>query len=365
MSMQHQKLKILHLEDLETDAELVERELRKGSINFEKIVVDDRESYIRALDSFAPDIILSDHSLPSFNSIEALKILHEKNIRIPFILITATVSEEFAVDVMKCGASDYILKDRLQRLPNAILSAMAKYEAEIDKELFLSQLKDSQTELRSLATHLQSIREEERADIAREIHDELGQLLTALHIDLSLIKMKLPKENEFAQDRITASIGLINTIIKTVRKIASQLRPPILDELGLSAALHWYSKEFENRTEIKCNFTNNSNADTLDKATSIGLFRVYQESLTNVARHAEATEVNSSLLFDDNCFVLTIKDNGKGFNMDEIKSKNRLGIVGMKERIKIMNGELTINSEITKGTSVSVKLEIEELPLQP
>jgi DNA-binding NtrC family response regulator len=120
-------LKILHLEDVPLDAELVSHELRKGKIQFEQLVVDNKEDFINALKDFSPDIILSDHNLPSLNSIDALKIIKDEGLKIPVILVTAAMSEEFAVDVMKGGAIDYVLKDRLQRLPTAIKSAMENY----------------------------------------------------------------------------------------------------------------------------------------------------------------------------------------------------------------------------------------------
>lgn len=127
------KLKILHLEDMPSDAELVGRELKRGNIDFDKLLVDTREEYTTALKEFKPDIVLSDHSLPEFNSLEALKILKSSGLNIPFILITATISEEFAVSVMKEGATDYILKDRMQRLPNAVVSAMEKHRIETER----------------------------------------------------------------------------------------------------------------------------------------------------------------------------------------------------------------------------------------
>src|ERR1700688_5238775 len=133
----NQTLKILHVEDILSDAELVERILKKSGIAFEKLIVDCREEYINALSQFHPDIILSDHSLPSFNSLEALSILKQTRMDIPFILITATVSEEFAVNVMKEGASDYILKDRLQRLPSAIIKAIEKHQSDIARQTYL------------------------------------------------------------------------------------------------------------------------------------------------------------------------------------------------------------------------------------
>jgi PAS domain S-box-containing protein len=135
-----QNLKILHIEDIQSDAELIERTLKRSGIEFEKLLVDTKDEYVKALDEFHPDVILSDHSLPAFNSLEALKILKQRGGNIPFILITATVSEEFAVSVMKEGASDYVLKDRLQRLPNAIVNAISKYQSDNERQVYLDKI---------------------------------------------------------------------------------------------------------------------------------------------------------------------------------------------------------------------------------
>ena len=149
-----QSLRILHIEDIQSDAELVERTLKMSGIAFEKLIVDTRAEYIKALEEFDPDVILSDHSLPAFNSLEALKILKQSGRNIPFILITSTVSEEFAVSVMKEGASDYVLKDRLQRLPNAVINAIGKYQSDNERQLYLDKIFDSEalfTKAESLA----------------------------------------------------------------------------------------------------------------------------------------------------------------------------------------------------------------------
>lgn len=133
------KLKILHLEDLPTDAELINRTLKRSDLVYDRLLLDNKVDYVRALSDFNPDIILSDHSLPSFNSFEALKLLKESKLNIPFILITATISEEFAVDVMKAGATDYILKDRTQRLPSAIINALEKFQLESEHHKAIAQ----------------------------------------------------------------------------------------------------------------------------------------------------------------------------------------------------------------------------------
>src|ERR1700753_3122631 len=134
------ELKILHIEDVQSDAELVDRVLKTSGIVFNKLIVDTKAEYLQALDEFKPDVILSDHSLPAFNSLEALNILKETGRDVPFILIKATVSEEFAVSVMKEGAFDYVLKDRLQRLPSAVLNAIEKHASETERQSYLNQI---------------------------------------------------------------------------------------------------------------------------------------------------------------------------------------------------------------------------------
>src|SRR5579863_2640203 len=174
-------LKILHLEDLPADAEMVDRILRKSKLQFEVKVVIDKPDFLKALREFQPDIILSDHSLPAFNSLEALKITREEGILSPFILVTATVSEEYAVSVIKDGASDYILKDRLERLPNAVLNALDRRRAEVE----LARQRDLQQKL-VMETSIQ-VQESEREQIGKELHDNINQILAAakLYLDLA------------------------------------------------------------------------------------------------------------------------------------------------------------------------------------
>jgi DNA-binding NtrC family response regulator len=141
-------LKILHLEDVATDAELVSIELKRANIIFDKLVVDMKQDYIDAISEFVPDVILSDHTLPAFNSLEALNILKESGLSVPFILVTGTTSEEFAVDIMKAGAADYIFKDRIQRLPSAVLNSIEKFQLQAETEsAYLQLLEASATQV--------------------------------------------------------------------------------------------------------------------------------------------------------------------------------------------------------------------------
>ena len=219
-------------------------------------------------------------------------------------------------------------------------------------------LKESYEELRTLASHLQEIREEERAVIAREIHDELGQQITGLKMDVSWISKRLQSEEKTIHLKIKSILELLDETVKTIRKIATELRPSILDDLGLIDALQWYSLEFEKRYKIPVSFQTAMDELSITKNASIGLFRIYQESLTNVARHSGATFVNSRISINNSVIELTIEDNGKGFDATQINKKKTLGLLGMKERTIMLGGNYIINSEPGKGTAVIVSVPL-------
>ncbi len=224
-------------------------------------------------------------------------------------------------------------------------------------------LKNSYGELRELATHLQTIRETERAHMAREIHDELGQQLTGLKMDIAWIGKKLKSESEEVKLRMAETLQLINTTVKTVRRIATQLRPSILDDLGIVATLEWQSEEFQKRSGIECTFSTNVNNINLPTDIATGFFRIFQESLTNVLRHSQATKVITQLLFKDNLVILNITDNGIGYNAAEIVNKKTLGLLGMKERTLMMNGSYEVSSKPGNGTKVIIVVPVQNLTL--
>ena len=219
----------------------------------------------------------------------------------------------------------------------------------------------SNEELRALVSHLTNVREEERAAMAREVHDELGQQLTGLKMDLSLMAKKSSQESkEWLRERMESTLGLLDTTIRTVRKIASELRPSILDDLGLVAALEWQAQEFGKRMGIPTSFETNGDDFDLSAAVYIGLFRICQESLTNVARHAAAKRVWISLVGDKKQVILAIRDDGRGIDPQKLNGKEKtLGLLGMKERALMMGGVLTIDSEAGEGMTVYVKIPME------
>jgi PAS domain S-box-containing protein len=225
-------------------------------------------------------------------------------------------------------------------------------------------LSQSYHDIRELASHLQDVREEERAGIAREIHDELGQQLTGLKMDLSWMSKRraVLEDHELRQKTIT-TMGLLDTTIMTIRRISTDLRPSILDDLGLVAAIEWQCQEFERRSGIRTEFASTLTAFPYSSAVAIGLFRICQESLTNVARHAAAGHIFISLVEEINEYILLIiEDNGKGFEVETTGTKKTLGLLGMKERALMMGGEFKVESELGKGTTLIVTVPIKTNP---
>jgi PAS domain S-box-containing protein len=213
-------------------------------------------------------------------------------------------------------------------------------------------LKKTSEKLRNLSTHLQFAREEERTNIAREIHDELGQQLTALHIDLSDLITELSQNQLPLIKKTEAMLNLVDTSIQTVQRISSNLRPSILDNLGVIAAIKLHAEEFQVRTGIKCTLATNNDDLILDQDRSTAVFRIYQESLTNIARHAKATIVKTKLKEENGSLILIIRDNGKGILEEQTSSPRSFGIIGMKERARFVGGTLAIEGNKNKGTLV-------------
>ena len=218
------------------------------------------------------------------------------------------------------------------------------------------QLRLSLDQLRALAARLQSVREEERTSIAREIHDELGQTCTAIKMDLALIGRKATKRQTHLRAKAESAIQLVDGMIVTLRKIASELRPRTLDDLGLTPALEWQAQEFEGRTGITCRIVLPPEPLVLDSELSTAIFRIFQESLTNVARHAHATRVEAFLEQEADQLIFRVRDNGKGFDAKEVKARKSLGLVGMQERALLLNGQLTLEGIAHVGTNLTLRV---------
>jgi signal transduction histidine kinase len=351
------EIHILMLEDNSADAELTQYALRKGGLSFSLARVESREDYIEQLEEHPPSLILSDYSLPGFDGRAALEIAMEKCPETPFIFVTGTMGEEVAIETLKSGAIDYVLKSRLSRLMPAVARALREAGERTQHRRAEEQLRESHEQLRALSVYLQSVREEERTRIAREVHDELGQALTSCKLDLSWIASRLPTELKPLIEKARSLTAHIDSTIQTVRRISSELRPGVLDHLGLVAAIEWQANEFQNRTGIKCEVWARVREPLPDQELTTTFFRIFQETLTNVVRHAGATQVAVQLKEADGRITLDVKDNGRGIARPDIFSTKSMGLLGMRERATLLGGVFTIgNIPRGKGTRVRVTI---------
>ncbi len=223
----------------------------------------------------------------------------------------------------------------------------------------ITAVKKAQEQLRRLSGSIMANQEKERAGIARELHDELGQLLTALRMDAVWLQERVKKDDPKAAERAGALCALIDTTIEEVRGMAIRLRPGVLDDLGLVDALEWFTTEFERRAQFACIFTHKA-IPTVDDTIATAAYRIAQEALTNVARHALASRAEVVLQMSRQVLLLEVSDDGCGFNPDTLPENQVLGLAGMRERATLVGGELNIQSDPGKGTRVSFKV-----PLHP
>jgi signal transduction histidine kinase len=345
-------VRILIVEDYLPDAELAAHEIRREGLAIETRVVETPAAFLEGLLEFRPDLILSDYRLPHFDGMAALRLTQEHAPGTPLLINTGSMNEEIAVECMKAGAWDYILKENLTRLGLAVRAALERKAVLSQKKRAERSLAESERRYRKLSAHLQQVRERERAVIAREIHDELGQALTAVKIDLSLLR---PGSEGFDERRREMS-SLIDETIGTVQRITAELRPGILDDLGLEAAAEWQVRTFGARTAVSCSFTAQGAAGALDRDRQTAMFRILQEALTNVARHAAATRVAVVLTQEEGGAVLEVHDDGRGLPAEELDNPRSYGLIGMQERAAEFGGRVEFRSPPAGGTAVVVRI---------
>jgi PAS domain S-box-containing protein len=221
-------------------------------------------------------------------------------------------------------------------------------------------LRESEEQMRQLAARVQSTREEERAALARELHDELGQTLTAVKLEIGRATSALTRDRvtPHSVDRLQSLFGLVEIGIETVKRLATDLRPPALDHLGLAAAIRWEAMAFRSRTGLRCTVRASKDHTRLTKDQQVVLFRIFQETLTNIVRHAQASAVHVVLVERARTFELRIRDNGGGITDAEIRDPRSIGLLGMKERATLVGGTFEITGRRGKGTVVTVRVPL-------
>lgn len=479
-------LRILLLEDLQSDAELIKLQLRKLGMEKNLHHVTNGKDFEAAYDSFIPHLVLTDYALPQYTGMEALKFVRTRNPFVPVIICTGSVNEETAVACIKAGADDYVLKDAMTRLPSAIENALRSRSDAVEKVRAMANLSASEENFRALAEnapesiykidrsgtilyvnrpvdgfkreelngkfifdlvrpqnhsalragiehaydqntkvtlelegdpedpesrwylcrigpvvidhsvnnlvfipsditervlaareqalladklteltrHLEHIRDEEKEKIAMEIHDQLGQELTGTKLGLFALKQMLqadPINKEPMNEKISYLVDLTTTTIETVRRIAHELRPVVLDNMGLLAAMEWHVENFNKNHEVHCSLHLDVEDLHFGKDFSTAIYRIMQEALTNINRHAEASKAWIDFLVEDGQLMLQIRDNGKGLKPEEALRSRSMGLFGMRERVRGWDGKFFLSSPPGQGSIIRITFDAEKL----
>ena len=312
--------------------------------------------------------ILLDARMPGMDGFETANLIRERerSRRTPIIFLTGAMEDSLSMfRGYEAGAVDYlvkpvtpeVLKSKIAIFVELYRNSAALAHEIAERKIIEEQLRESEENLRALATHLQSVREEERTRIAREIHDELGQALTGLKMDLTWLLARMTASQKPLVNKAKSMSRLIDDTIHSVRRIATGLRPEALDEIGLSAAIGWQAREFQKRTGIRCAVELPPEGTETDQERATAVFRIFQEVLTNVARHANATRVDIVLKVNPDTLWLEVQDNGNGIAESQVNAKS-LGLLGMRERALQFHGKVEIAGTRGKGTRVTVSIPV-------
>ncbi len=273
----------------------------------------------------------------------------------------AAASQRLAEGDLDTRIGDISSADELRRLARSFDDmAQALQTRMVREQEAKRQLESSREQLRNLTGYLQDVREQERTRIARELHDDFGQSLTILKFDLSWMKKRLPSGADQIVEKLGAMGQVIDSALETMHAVTAELRPVILDDFGLSAALEWQTEEFKNRTGIDCRIETDPDLPEVPHNLATAVFRIFQETLTNIMRHAEAGRVDVRLKKDGAALVLEVEDDGRGITEEQIKDPRSFGIIGIRERLHPFGGQLRFEDGHGGGTRVTVAIPIEE-----
>jgi signal transduction histidine kinase len=349
-------IRVLHLEDSEPDHALAQAHLQRAGLQVQMQRIETRAEFVAAL-SEPWDVVLSDYHLPGFSGLEALKLLRDSKRGVPFILVSGQIGEDTAVEAMRNGASDYLLKANLARLAPAVEHAIQTHRARLAAD---RELAESRKRLSELAQHLQTSVEAERHAIAREIHDDVGGSLTALKFELDWIRRHSAEVP--VQQRAQSALETVTHAIEASQRVMQNLRPAILEQ-GLVAALQWMCSRFEKRTGVACEFRTSAERMQLPPGVPLVAYRTAQEALTNVSKHAQATRVVVDLSLTGGVLSLEVSDNGSGLSADDLAKAQSFGIRGLHERASHVGGWVEISSAgacdaTGKGAGTSLILSV-------
>ncbi len=350
-------IRILHLEDSEIDHQLVALNLRKHGLAFDMERVETLDAFGRVIAEQAFDVVLADYHLAGFTALDAWALFQQQPQRPPFVLVSGAIGEAAAVEAIRLGFADYVLKDHIGKLGHVIeraievaLARQAKAQADVE-------LARSERQLAELAEHLQTSIEQERAAIAREVHDDIGGSLAAIRFDLAWVARHSADPAMLA--RVAAAGDMLQHAIGASQRIMMNLRPPILDQ-GLVAAVQWLAEAFERRTGVSTVFRACRERIAADKTISLVAYRTAQEALTNISKYAQCSAVTIELSDAEGVLTLEVSDNGRGLDADALSKPKAFGLRGLHERAKTVDGWMDVSSRAGQGTSI-----ILSVPLHP
>ena len=348
-------LHILHLEDSLIDHRLTRATLRRAGMAFNMAHADTLEAFMQQVLTEKFDVILADYRLPGFTALDAWQQVAQQKTHPPFILLSGAIGEAAAVDAIRLGMADYVLKDDMVRLPHVIERACEVHQARLARERAIADLAASQRRLADLTEHLQSSIEQERAAIAREIHDDIGGALTAIRFDLAWVARHTTQTQ--VREHTQAATQMLQHALGASQRIMMNLRPPILDQ-GLVAAVQWLASSFERRTGVTTVVRTSSGAVDISAEIQLVAYRTAQEALTNVAKYAAPQSVHIELADSEGVLTLEVADDGCGIEPAMREKPKAFGLKGLQERARTVNGWLDISSHPGKGTSVILSVPL-------
>jgi signal transduction histidine kinase len=334
------RIRLLVVEDDQDDFLLLKATLGRQGLNVACERVDEAEPMKAALAAGGWDAVISDHHLPRFSSTEALRVLRDSGQVLPFLIVSGAIGEDLAVEAMRNGADDYLIKGRLTRLGPALVNALRAAQARRERIAAEQALRESERRLRELSAHLQTVVEEERRSIAREVHDEIGGTLTALRFDIAWIGRHGAADVAQRADQALETLTLAQ---KATQDIVRNLRPPVLDA-GIVAAIEWQLGQFHRRSGLVTRLRTNTDRIVVGDDVAMTVYRTLQEALTNVSKHAQATTVAVDMVVRDDQLSLEIHDDGRGIAAADLDKQQSFGLRGLAERARSVGGWLEVSA---------------------
>lgn len=351
--------RVLILEHAQEDIELLCYELKKGGFDYVSEIVETRETFTNALTNFQPHIVLSDYSLPTFDGVSAYLIKEQVRPDIPFIIVSGTIGEENAVELIRKGVTDYVLKDKLFTVIPKIKRALKESRERIEKVLAEANLRENERQwAREREEHQRILvratiesQEKERGQIGRELHDNINQILavTRAYVDAAA------HEDERHDELLQRSLKNLDTAINEIRKMSKTLVPPSMKEDGLVDSVYDLVENMRGVTRFSIQFNcEKENLHDIGEAQQLALYRIVQEQVNNIIKHAEATHVSIELTGKNGYVNLSIHDDGKGFDPGA-RSKG-VGLSNIMSRIEVFDGKLELISSEGSGCTLKVKM---------